>query len=878
MPATLAARTLTQLVDFLDDQVEAPLVLPILSMVDRRRRLHKELVESLAAEDKALVVDFSDKVFLLEPLTDDREALRRAIQSISAVGATAIYDAALDAWWPLVGSAGVPATVVAGTTHAAIVAAVLEASTTTHRLYFPAGVYNPTAQIDLTGIWSIRGDGPGLSVIRPSSSLTVGSAWIFRRFAAATLAGFRIEGVTIDANNLGTNSALRMSWVDDFVMRDCEILNVAGGWGVMIGVDDSSIEVAARNHRVSFERCRFDGLGATSTFEQLLVFNTDALSVKECTFGGVVNSLGNSLGLWQGVTNASVLDCSFGLGGRNAYVGLSCNDVTFERNLFEGAQAAIRVGGLPDNGDWGHHVVRGLKVRGNTFRQAAGIAAPDRDRCLYLGGCEDFTVSDNTFEGSYGPATWLGINGAVIVGDQRYSSQGRIADNHYRNCIQGAASHDLNPPIRVDTPSGAFAVNLLVTGNTFTDDQVTKTQYRNLIVAGAGAVTDLTVIGNDWDTTIVGTAPVAKVTGTVTLGDRVRIDSGSTDAQAVVTLSNRTASGVLTAAQTAVDRAGIIKFTTNAGLDFTLPNPSILVPLRVTVVNTGANSCTMYGLTIAAGAIAELLFDGADWRSYSQIAVVDYVVTDGSTAGASGKVPLPAAADFGKALTADASWARVQRLGDLAVADQAGAGVLITADQARTYRQITWTQTTVTLAFTLPTLAAADAGAELSVVAPAGFTATGVTLQGVSVIGSRAYRFHFNGTTWAQITQFTATNGTLVGQAGVVPAPVSGDYGKVLTADSTWSSAQRVGPSSPGNLSSGGALNTANTLRAFPYATWTQTTNSIAATLPNMLAGDAGFVFTLVAAGGFTATGCTIAGRAFGAGMTRPAPWCPNTW
>ena len=41
---------LAQLVDFLDDQVDAPLVLPILSMVDRRRRLHKELVESLAAE------------------------------------------------------------------------------------------------------------------------------------------------------------------------------------------------------------------------------------------------------------------------------------------------------------------------------------------------------------------------------------------------------------------------------------------------------------------------------------------------------------------------------------------------------------------------------------------------------------------------------------------------------------------------------------------------------------------------------------------------------------------------------------------------------------------------------------------------------------
>jgi cellulose biosynthesis protein BcsQ len=47
VPATLASRTLGQLVDFLEEQDDAPLVLPILSMVDRRKTLHRELVESL---------------------------------------------------------------------------------------------------------------------------------------------------------------------------------------------------------------------------------------------------------------------------------------------------------------------------------------------------------------------------------------------------------------------------------------------------------------------------------------------------------------------------------------------------------------------------------------------------------------------------------------------------------------------------------------------------------------------------------------------------------------------------------------------------------------------------------------------------------------
>jgi cellulose biosynthesis protein BcsQ len=49
IPTTLAGRTLAQLVDFLDGATR-PMVLPMLSMVDRRKRLHRELVETLAED------------------------------------------------------------------------------------------------------------------------------------------------------------------------------------------------------------------------------------------------------------------------------------------------------------------------------------------------------------------------------------------------------------------------------------------------------------------------------------------------------------------------------------------------------------------------------------------------------------------------------------------------------------------------------------------------------------------------------------------------------------------------------------------------------------------------------------------------------------
>ncbi len=79
VPATLAARTLTQLVDFLDDQEDAPLVLPILSMVDRRRRLHKELAESLAADWPELLTTSIPAAAVIE-----RMGIERAPVGVSA--------------------------------------------------------------------------------------------------------------------------------------------------------------------------------------------------------------------------------------------------------------------------------------------------------------------------------------------------------------------------------------------------------------------------------------------------------------------------------------------------------------------------------------------------------------------------------------------------------------------------------------------------------------------------------------------------------------------------------------------------------------------------------------------------------------------------
>ena len=61
--------------------------------MDKVHNAASRFVDTLGAEDKALVIDFDEKVFLLQDLTGDKVLLRKAITSTSALGGTALYDA-----------------------------------------------------------------------------------------------------------------------------------------------------------------------------------------------------------------------------------------------------------------------------------------------------------------------------------------------------------------------------------------------------------------------------------------------------------------------------------------------------------------------------------------------------------------------------------------------------------------------------------------------------------------------------------------------------------------------------------------------------------------------------------------------------------------
>jgi len=101
VPATLASRTLTQLVDFLDDQVDAPDVLPLLSMVDRRRKLHRELVESLAKEWPELLGTAIPSAAIIERMGLERAPVGVYAPSGAATRAyRALWAEVAAALWP----------------------------------------------------------------------------------------------------------------------------------------------------------------------------------------------------------------------------------------------------------------------------------------------------------------------------------------------------------------------------------------------------------------------------------------------------------------------------------------------------------------------------------------------------------------------------------------------------------------------------------------------------------------------------------------------------------------------------------------------------------------------------------------------------------
>jgi cellulose biosynthesis protein BcsQ len=101
VPATLASRTLEQLARFLDGQERPPAVLPVLSMVDRRRRLHRELSEQLRADWPRLLATDVPSAAVIERMGLERAPVGvTAPRSRAAEAYRALWAEVTEVLWP----------------------------------------------------------------------------------------------------------------------------------------------------------------------------------------------------------------------------------------------------------------------------------------------------------------------------------------------------------------------------------------------------------------------------------------------------------------------------------------------------------------------------------------------------------------------------------------------------------------------------------------------------------------------------------------------------------------------------------------------------------------------------------------------------------
>jgi cellulose biosynthesis protein BcsQ len=101
IPTTLARRTLTQLRDFLGLQSDPPRIVPLLTMVDRRRTLHRQIVEELLAQWPGTLHTLVPEAAVVERMGEERAPVAvYAPRSRAALAFRSAWNELAELLWP----------------------------------------------------------------------------------------------------------------------------------------------------------------------------------------------------------------------------------------------------------------------------------------------------------------------------------------------------------------------------------------------------------------------------------------------------------------------------------------------------------------------------------------------------------------------------------------------------------------------------------------------------------------------------------------------------------------------------------------------------------------------------------------------------------
>jgi hypothetical protein len=255
------------------------------------------------------------------------------------------------------------------------------------------------------------------------------------------------------------------------------------------------------NHDAVFERCNFSSPTA-STYEHLLVFNADRVTVRDCSFAGA-SATRYGLGLYQLVSRANIQTCHFGQKIKAAYYSISSNDIRFTDCSFVGCDAGIRGANESDNGAFGSTSCQGLQVRGCTFESIGGGEA------LRIGNVDGYEISGCVFR-SCQAVCIIDAHGSLNTAPPAGAVNGRVVGNLFIDNNTLNLAQDSNPPILFTPVEDTMGMTTII-GNAFTSPS--QTQQRNIVFAGANTFSRYTITGNQFDANVAN--PIKAVSSAV---------------------------------------------------------------------------------------------------------------------------------------------------------------------------------------------------------------------------------------------------------------------------------------------------------------------------------------------------------------------------
>lgn len=347
--------------------------------------------------------------------------------------------------------------------------------------------YYISQQVNLLSNVSIEGEGSTTTKITGGIS----SGYIFEDSGATnTLTNIGISGLTIDLNYLAQAGGIRVENVNGLNIDDVQVNNV-NQWGIVVGVangSDSNIE----NNNITINNCSFNGLN--STYEQILLFNSSNVTVKNSKFSNITNSGGSSIGLYQELNNVTIESNTFNLTlGHGSYYSRSVNNVTYSNNVFTGQAGNSSVGiigaNTSDNGTFGQTVVNNYTFNNNTFQNLT--------EGLQIGALYGSQITGNTFSDNGNALVINDGNGGT--GAYYASMSVDIENNIFTDNNSTNNYFAIHPAILFSSNGGLTneSQGIYIQNNQFNDDQTTKTQ--RYPIGFDGGYSNGSQVNSTWD-------------------------------------------------------------------------------------------------------------------------------------------------------------------------------------------------------------------------------------------------------------------------------------------------------------------------------------------------------------------------------------------